>query len=607
MWNKLLHVLDNTRRVFSGLVFLFIIVLLIVVIRATHPSIPDKAVLVLDPKGALVEEMAAPGAGFPFGLTAVKQTRVRDLVRVIHAARDDKRIRILLLDLKDMDRTSITKLQTLRRAIDDFKTSGKKVIAASDNYTQSQYYLAASADTVYLHPMGMVLLTGLSLYRNYFKDALDKMKVKVHLFRVGEYKSAAEPLVRNHMSTAARMADKALLSQLWQSYKRDVASMRHIKAADIQNMLDHLPTYVKKYGGNIAQMEMNMHLVDKLATHAEVQAALSRQFSNQSSRQSDAGDASSPPSVTYEQYLRSLGSEATPDGGRQVGLIVASGPIMDGNQPPGAIGGESFSKLVGMARRDPHVLAVVLRIDSPGGSAMASETIRLAIERLKQAGKPVVVSMGSMAASGGYWIASAANEIWASPDTLTGSIGVFGLFPSFNQGLNALGIHTDGLGTTQIAGGMRADRPLNPALAKVIQMSVDHVYDDFISHVSRGRGINVSRVRALAQGRVWTGTDALRLGLVDKLGTLDDAIAAAAKRAKLGKNYQVKYLRRKLGVRERIMEKLMGETETIMTSAFPESMAMLPASWRKGMAVLELTHLIKPSGGIYAWCEMPTL
>ncbi len=599
MWSKLLHVLDNVRRVFSGLLFLLIIVVLVVAIKATYPSIPDQAVLVLNPKGALVEELAEPGAAFPFTLPTAEQTRVRDLVRVIHAARDDKRIRMLLLDLKGMDRTSLTKLQTLRRAIDDFKTSGKKVIAVSDNYTQSQYYLAASADTVYLHPMGMVLLSGFSLYRNYFKDALDKMKVKVHLFRVGEYKSAAEPLVRNHMSAAARMADKVLLTQLWQSYTRGVASMRHVKADNIQNMLDHLPAYVNKYGGNLAQLELNIHLVDKLATHAEVQAIIARQLG--------ISHASVPPSVTYKQYLRSLGSEALPDGDRQVGLIVASGPILDGNQPPGAIGGESLSRLVDVAGRDPHIKAVVLRIDSPGGSAMASETIRLAIERLKQAGKPVVVSMGSMAASGAYWVASAANEIWASPNTLTGSIGVFGLFPSVDRGLNALGIHTDGLGTTQIAGAMRADRPLDPALAKVIQMSVDHIYGDFIRHVSQGRNMAVSRVRALAQGRVWTGADALRLGLVDKLGTLDDAIAAAAKRAKLGKNYQVQRLRPKPGLRELIMEKLAGEASTIMARVFPEAITMIPESWRKGMAAFALTRLIKPSGGIYAWCEMPEL
>jgi len=607
MWNKLLHVLDNVRRVFVGLIFLFMIVVFIIVIYTTHPSIPDKAVLVLDPKGALVEELAAPGAGFPLDLTAVEQTRVRDLVRAIHAARDDDRIRMLLLDLKDMDRTSLTKLQTLRRAIDDFKTSGKKVIAAADSYTQSQYYLAASADTVYLHPMGMVLLTGLSLYRNYFKDALDKMKVKIHLFRAGEYKSAAEPLVRNNMSAAARIADKALLTQLWQSYKQGVANMRHVKTDNIQNMLDHLSVYAQKYGGNIARMELKMRLVDKLATHAEVEVALAKQFSNQFAGQSGSGSASTPPSVTYKQYIRSLGSKTTPDGDRQIGLIVASGPILDGNQPPGAIGGESFSELVNMARRDRHIKAVVLRIDSPGGSAMASETIRLAVERLKQAGKPVIVSMGSMAASGGYWIASAANEIWASPDTLTGSIGVFGLFPGFSQGLNALGIHTDGLGTTQIAGGMRSDRPLNPELAKVIQMSVDHIYGDFIRHVSEGRNMDASKVRMLAEGRVWTGADALKLGLVDKLGGLDKAIAAAAKHAKLGKDYQVKRIRPKLGMREIILENLMGEARILMARAFPEIMTIIPAFWQSGFRTLELSRLIKPSGGVYAWCELPAM
>jgi len=599
MWNKLLHGLDNVRRVFSALIFLLMIVVLVIAIKITHPSIPDQTVLVLDPKGALVEELATPGAGFPLGLPTVEQTRVRDLVRVIHAARDDKRIRMLLLDLKDMDRTSLTKLQTLRRAIEDFKTSGKKVIAAADSYTQSQYYLAASADTVYLHPMGMVLLTGLSLYRNYFKDALDKMKIQVHLFRAGEYKSAAEPFVRNNMSAAARKADQALLTQLWRSYKRDLATMRHIKADDIQSLLDHPADHVQKYGGNLAQLALKMHLVDKLATHTEVQTDIADQLG--------AGHAKGLPSVTYKQYLRSLGAEAVPGGNRQVGLIVASGDILDGDQPPGAIGGDSFSKLVDTARNDAAIKSVVIRIDSPGGSAMASETIRKAIEQLKQAGKPVIVSMGSMAASGGYWMASVADEIWASPTTLTGSIGVFGLFPGFDKGLNTLGIHTDGLATTEIAGGMRADRPLNPELAKVIQMSVDNVYSNFLKHVAEGRHLSVNKVRSLAEGRVWTGADALKLKLVDKLGTLDDAIASAAKHAKLGKNYQVKRIRPKPGLQEIIMQNLMGEAKTLMSKAFPESTMMIPAVWRKSLQTLELARLIKPSGGVYALCEVPEM
>ena len=599
MWNKLLHILDNTRRVFSALIFLFIIGALVAAVTSMRPSVPNQAVLVLNPSGALVEELAEPGAGFPLSLPSAEQARMHDLVRVIHAARDDKRIRILLLDLKDMGRTSLTKLQTLRRAIDDFKTSGKKVIAAADSYTQSQYYLAASADTVYLHPMGMVLLTGLSLYRNYFKDALDKMKVQVHLFRAGEYKSAAEPFVRNNMSAAARKADQALLTQLWQFYKQDLAGMRHIKPEEIQDLLDHPAGHVRKYGGNLAQLALAMHLVDKLATHTEVQAAITEQLG--------IGRDAPLPSVSYKQYLRALGPEAKPGGGRQVGLIVASGDILDGDQPPGAIGGDSFSKLVDKAERDSHIKAVVLRIDSPGGSAVASETIRQAIKRLKQTGKPVVVSMGSMAASGGYWMASIADEIWAAPATLTGSIGVFGLFPGFDKGLNALGIHTDGLGTTQIAGGMRTDRPLKPELAKVIQMNVDHIYNDFINHVAQGRHIAASKVRTLAEGRVWTGADALKLGLVDKLGTLDDAIASAAKRAKLGENYQVKRVRPKPGIRELIMENLMGEAKTIMARVFPETMTLIPAFWRKDMKALELMRLIKPAGGIYAVCEVPTM
>jgi len=600
MWSKLLHFLDNARRVFSALIFLLLIVLLVMAIKVTHPSIPDQAVLVLDPKGPLVEEVSTPDAAFPFAIPSVEQVRMHNMLRVIHAARDDQRIRMIFLDLKDMDRTSITKLQTLRRAIEDFKSSGKKVVAAADNYTQSQYYLAASADTVYLHPMGMVLLTGLSLYRNYIKDALDKMQVQVHLFRAGEYKSAAEPLVRNNMSDAARRADQVLLSELWNIWKHDIAGMRHIKANDIQDMLDHPASYVKKNGGSLAHMALKMHLVDKLATHAEVQAAIGRQLGIKNN--------SAVPMVTYTQYLKSLGAEATPDGDKQIGVIIASGDILDGNQPPGAIGSDSFTKLMDTARRDTHIKAVVLRIDSPGGSALASETIRLAVERLKQAGKPVIVSMGSMAASGGYWIASAANEIWAYPGTLTGSIGVFGLFPEVTQGLNALGIHTDGLGTTKTAGGMRADRPLNPELAGVIQMTVDHIYTDFIKHVAQGRHMPPAKVRTLAEGRVWTGADALKLGLVDKIGGLNDAIASAAEHVKLGKNYQIKYIHPEAGMRELIMKSLLGEASSMMSKTLTRSMAtILPASWKSISNTLQLTHLIKPSGGVYAWCELPAL
>ncbi len=599
MFAKFLHILDFTRRAVLGVIFLLMLGVLAVVFITMRPSVPEHAVLVLDPKGALVEELAVPGSAFPLAMPAAEQARMRDLVRAIHAARDDRHIRMILLDLKDLDRAPLTKLQALRRAIDDFKTGGKKVIASANSYTQTQYYLAASADTVYLHPMGMVLLTGFSLYRNYFRDALGKMNVKVHLFRAGKYKSAAEPFVRNSMSESARVADQAVLKQLWYLYKQDVAHMRKIKAQDIQNLLDHLASHVQKQHGNLARLALKMRLVDKLATRAGVRANIARELGT--------GDAFSLPAIKYKQYLRALGPEHAPEGKRQIGLLVASGPILDGEQPPGAVGSTSFARLAHKAASDKRIRAVVLRIDSPGGSALASETIRRSVEEIRQAGKPVVVSMGSMAASGGYWMATAADEIWAATATLTGSIGVFGLFPDFNAGLDAIGIHSDGVKTTEIAGGLRPDRPLSPELARVIQMSVDQIYGAFINRVARGRNMDAARARSVAKGRVWTGADALRIGLVDHLGEQDEAIAAAARRAGLGKNYQVKRIRPRRGVRELIMENLLGEVRTIMTGLFPGPLTMIPASWRQGGSMLALARLIKPTGGIYAWCETPPL
>ncbi|MDQ6965310.1 MAG: signal peptide peptidase SppA, partial [Mariprofundaceae bacterium] len=464
--------------------------------------------------GDIVEEIEVQ-SGFPPDFSASGQTRLEDIVRVLRAAKQDKRISGLLLDFRELDQVSLPALQTLGRELRDFRQGGKAISAYADQYSQTQYLAAANADELWLHPMGMVLLTGMSSYRNYFADALKRMHVDIHLFRAGSYKSAAEPLVRNDMSDAAREETQAALDQLWAAIKLDVSHARGIDPASLQAMLDDPNTAISPYAGDPAALAKGMHLVDRIGTHGEW-------------IQSIRGNAEQ---IGFSRYRQSLPSADHEGSGAKIGILTASGMITDSGLSAAGLHGEDFVELVDMAIEDDAIKAVVLRIDSPGGSVQASETMRRALSRLREAGKPLVVSMAGMAASGGYWIAAEADEIWTSPTTLTGSIGVFGVFPNMADALQNLGIHSDGVGTTAIAGGMRPDRPLPQAVSDVLQSGVDHVYTTFIGIVAKGRNMPADKVAQLAEGRVWTGADAVRLGLADQLGDLNDAIAAAASRA----------------------------------------------------------------------------
>ncbi|MDQ6994640.1 MAG: signal peptide peptidase SppA, partial [Mariprofundaceae bacterium] len=526
---KFFRFLDGTRRVLLYLVFLVLLVLLVGSYYSNEPAVPDKAVLVLNPEGALLEALKRPDAS-SFSLPDTHQAVLGDLIQALKAAKNDDHIVGLRLDLEAMGDTSLAKLQSLRRAIEDFKQSGKPVLASAYNYSQSQYYLAATADTIFLHSMGNIALTGLSVYRNYIDEALKNIDVDVHIFRVGEFKSAVEPLIRHSMSPAARESNKLWLSRLWQAYKQDVAVMRGIKPEHLQDVLDDPARFLQAYDGDISTFFMKEKWVDQLGDNHDAKLFLEQQL---------AWTSSEPiPELDYKTYIRHLPQEDEKSGA-SVGVIVASGTIVNGEQPTGTIGSDSLIDLLQQAQDDDAIKAVVLRIDSPGGSALASELIRQGIERLQASGKPVVVSMGSLAASGGYWIAAGADEIVAQPTTLTGSIGVFGVIPNITRTLEKLGIHTDGIGTTKIAGSMRIDRPLSAEMSALIQMGVDHTYQRFIHLVAKGRDMDEAKVRKIAEGHVWSGVDAKRLGLVDVLGDLPDAITIAAKRAGVANDYHV--------------------------------------------------------------------
>ncbi|MDQ6986570.1 MAG: signal peptide peptidase SppA [Mariprofundaceae bacterium] len=596
MFAKLLRFFDVLRRTLSVFIFLLLIGLITAAIMANRPSVPDHALLVLNPQGAIVEEISTSTAIFPPDFSSPRQTRLRDLIRVVRAAKGDARIHSMLLDVQDMDHSSLPALQALGSEIDAFRKSGKQVFAYADHYSQGQYLLAAHADKIWLHPMGMLLVNGFSSYRNYFREALEKMHVKIHLFRAGTYKSAAEPLVRSNMSAHARQETQAMLDQLWQAYKSDISTLRGIKPEALQNMLDNLATAIHRYDGDPAALALGEHLVDKLGSRSEL-------FDQLSLINAESGIETAE-KIEFKAYLRALAAEPT-NNANQIGVLTANGTISDG-MLEGGVNGDDFAELIEETAKNTHIKAVVLRIDSPGGSVQASEKIRAALVRLRETGKPIIVSMAGMAASGGYWIAAEADEIWAAPTTLTGSIGVFGVFPNVSEGLAALGIRSDGVGTTRISGGLRPDRPLPKPLAETLQAGVDHVYGQFLDIVAKGRHLTHEQTLQLAEGRVWTGADALRLGLVDKLGSLDAALAAAAQRSGLENNYSITYIRAKRSLREQILENLLGEAQAwlprmLIQAENPAAFAvkrMLPELWRENAYLAEL---LRSSGGIHAY------
>jgi len=591
MFRRLLNAFDLARRLLVNLVFLFALVLLAVMIAMHRPGVPDKAALVLDIKGALVEQLALASPAEIALAESDMETRMRDVLDAIHIARDDARIRLMVLDLEDMGRTPLSRLQTLSKAILDFRASGKKVIAIGEHYSQSQYYLAACADTVFLHPQGAVLLHGYGLYQPYFKDALDKLRADVHVFRAGQYKSLAEPFSRNDMSGAVKENNRAWLEDWWQAYKHGVANQRGIQSNALQAMLDHPAEHLAKYDGSLARLALGSKLVDKLADRFEAERYIASEMGKKEADMSGM-------SIGFRKYLQAAAPDNSPEGDRLVGIVVASGMILDGEQPPGLIGGDTLAGLLHDAEQDARVRAVVLRVDSPGGSALASEVIRKAAVRLKAAGKPLLVSMGSLAASGGYWIAAPADEIWASPATITGSIGVIGLFPDLHRGLNALGIHSDGLGTTAISGSLRPDRPLHPDMARAIQMSVNDAYHRFLQIVSEGRHMQIGHVEGIAQGKVYSGRKAKELGLVDKLGGLESAVQAAAEKANIQDAFSVIYFETGKGLPEMLLERLLGSVR----SMFGNSTGWLSGVQSVGHQIHALPWLrFNDPSGLYAY------
>ena len=495
-------------------------------------KVENNIALVVAPTGFLVEQRdREPGQQFLEDLSGEppSQSVLRDVVTALEEGAKDPRIAFAVIKLDGMVAAGLPQLQEVAEAEKVFQAAGKKVIAYGPWYDQDQYYAAAQANEVVMDPMGMVALEGYSVYSNYFKEGLDKLGVAVNVFRVGEYKSAVEPFLRNDMSAEAKAANLEWLGDLWRDYGKGVATARKLPEGAATDYVDKLRASLEQSKGDAAQYAKTAGLITHIETLQQFRARMGEKVGIDH-------DHGSFRQINYHDYLRAREQEQKKLGAaanNKIALVVVQGDIVDGPGEQGVAGGDTISDLLDEVRRDSDVAAVVLRVNSPGGSVWGAEQIRRQVQHLRQDGKPVVASMSSVAASGGYWVSMDADEIWAHDTTITGSIGIFGLLPTIDKPLQKLGIHTDGVGTTRLAGALRLDRPISAEWSAIIQSQIDRGYQDFIGGVAKARKLPLEKVDEMARGRVWSGEDAKALGLVDQIGGLGGAVSAAARLAKL--------------------------------------------------------------------------
>jgi protease IV len=596
--------LDGLRKVLHLLLLLVIFGFVAGALRTSIPTLPAKAALVLRPEGAIVEQLSgdpleravaeARGAG-------ASETLLRDLTDVIRAAAKDPRIQSIVLDVSAMEGGGQPTLEEFAGALRQFRKSGKKVLVYGVTYLRDSYYVAAVADEIYVDPMGFVMLEGYDRYNMYFRAALEKLNVDMNVYRVGSYKSAVEPYIRQDMSPEDREESTAYLAALWNTYLDTVAKARGLKADELRALVDGYAETVTAAAGDAAAVALRSKLVTGVKTRLDFEDRMIELVGEDE-------DSGSYRAVGLRDYLRVVSAEKAlqKESGPRVGVIVASGEILDGDQPSGVVGGDSTASLVRDARLDDDVKALVLRIDSPGGSVLASEEIYREINAFRETGRPVVVSMGDLAASGGYYIAAPADEIWASPATITGSIGIFAAFPTINRSLEKLGISVDGVGTTPLSGEFRLDRPVGPAAAALLQSTIERGYEEFLARVAAGRKKKRDDVDAIAQGRVWAGADALRIGLVDQLGGFDDAVKAAARRAKLTEGkYTLDYIETDLSWAQEIALSVQVWGARTAARAFaPPASGLAAAVQRLGPLDREIQRWSRMStpNALYAYC-----
>ena len=588
------------RNALMNTLFIVLIIVFVIAIGSSAPKpLPETFALRLAPTGLLVDQRSYID---PASLLLSdedpeeNETLVSDLVEAINKAAKDKRVTLLVLEPGRLLGGGVSKMNDIGQALENFKNAGKKIIAVSDNYSQDQYYLASFADEIYLHEMGLVEITGYGRYMNYYKTALDKLGVTIHAFRSGKYKDYLEPYLRDDMSAESREHNAQWINELWAGYTGKIESLRKLPPGSINDYVNNLDAHMALTTGDSAKLALEKALVDKIVSRQDMEKMLIEHAGK-----SEDGDWYK--GVGVKSYLADVRKHHTLEKNK-VAVIVASGSIVDGHQPDGTIGSESMLELLRQVGDDDAVKALVIRIDSGGGSAFASEIIRSEIIALREKKIPIYISMGTVAASGGYWIATAGDKIWAQPTTITGSIGVFGAFPTLEKSLQKIGINTDGVGTTELAGTMRLDRPLSEKAGKVVQLSVDNIYQRFITLVADARKQEVKAIDEIAQGHVWTGNKAKEIGLVDELGTLNDVITAIAQAADLS-SYQVEFVQRPLSPKEEFLRSLaQGHAGAFVPKSLLENFASLTVLNNLAPALKPLSDLQRMNDpqGIYVQC-----
>lgn len=514
-----------------GIIAIAILLAVIVAFSpATETVVPPKTALVLRLEGTLVEQRSAADplalVGSSEGL--IPETLMRDVIKGIDRAAKDNRVAALTLELDGFYGAGPGALETVAAALKRFKQSGKPIYAYGRYYTEPQYYLASLADEVWLHPMGGVLLRGYGQYNMYLKDALDRLKVTVNVFQAGKYKSFIEPYTREDMSPEARVSLQSLYDGLWSKYVQDVEAARKEQGLQLTATLNNAADNIVANGGDLAEFAVESKAVDRLGAYAE----FVKQMAERVGAGKDRDGLASYNQVELSAYVAAT-AEHDKKTGDAVGVIYVSGEIVDGEAPLGVAGGDTIARLIRQAMDEKSIKALVVRVDSPGGSATAAEAIREQLMQARLEGLPVVTSMGAVAASGGYWVAAGTDEIWAEPSTITGSIGVFGILPTFERTLDSVGIQSDGIGTTPLSDIGHLSRALSPDARRIVQSSVENTYRRFLGVVSTNRNISIDAADEAGQGRPWSGATAKELNLVDHLGGLNEAVAAAARRAKL--------------------------------------------------------------------------
>ena len=561
--------ITKLRNFFVNALFILILVLITLALLATCEgiSVPDNAALVINPRGVVVDAARVPDP-FEELLTAgprLAEVELRSLLRAIELATGDAQIKMIVLDLDEMAWAAPAHAQRIGEALAGFQAAGKKVVSYGQYYSQAQYYIASFADALYLHPMGQIMFEGFGGYSFYFKDLLDKFDVNIHVFRVGDYKSAVEPFTRNDMSEESRLASEQLYQEIWQHFLQDISRNRLIEKPALQAYADNLAGILKVTQGDMARAALESQLVDELLTSDQANVRIADDVGFRDKQRNEING------IDFQTYLSAnmLYEPAVGLGKDKIAEIVVQGIIMNQGRSNQIADAEGIIRLIRQARDDNAVKAVVLRVDSPGGSQFASELIRQELELLQLAGKPVVASFGASAASGGYWISATADAIVAEPTSITGSIGIFSYIATFEETLKRYGVHTDGVGTTEITMGLNPFTGINQPMSDILQAQVEHGYAQFLALVARGRDMSLDQVDAVAQGRVWTGETAKQLGLVDDLGGLRTAQEKAAELAGID-NWEPIRLQPPIDPRAAFLaELMMPETQLKVTKANP--------------------------------------